>query len=135
MTHPSHDEAWHHFDQTYPDFASDPCNIRLGLCAVRPLIVVPYNLPPEMCIKDPYLFLTYIIPGPDNPKTNIDAYLQILIDELNELWYDGVLTYDILTKQNFMLNATLMWTINNFPTYEMLFGWMAQRKLACSIYI
>ena len=33
ITHPSHDEAWRHFDQTHPDFASDPRNIRLGLYA------------------------------------------------------------------------------------------------------
>ena len=32
MTHPSHGEAWHHFDRTYPDFAYDPCNMRFGLC-------------------------------------------------------------------------------------------------------
>lgn len=33
MCHPSDGEAWKHFDRTYPDFASEPRNIRLGLCA------------------------------------------------------------------------------------------------------
>ena len=33
MTHPSYSETWHHFDRTYPNFASDPRNNRLGLCA------------------------------------------------------------------------------------------------------
>ena len=33
MRHPSHGEAWQHFDQTHTDFASDPRNIRLRLCA------------------------------------------------------------------------------------------------------
>ena len=33
MTHPSYGEAWHYFDRTYPDFASDPDNIILELCA------------------------------------------------------------------------------------------------------
>ena len=51
-------------------------------------------------MKDPYLFLTYIIPGPDNLKAKIDVCLQPLIDELNKLWYDSVLTYDVLIKQN-----------------------------------
>ena len=99
MTHSSHGEAWHHFDRTYSDFASDPHNIRLGLCAdgftpnnqfSKPyscwsVVVTPYNLQPEMCMKDPYLFLTCIIPSPDNPKAKIDIYLQLLIDELNKL--------------------------------------------------
>ena len=33
MTLPSHSEAWQHFNRTYPNFAFDPHNIRLGLCA------------------------------------------------------------------------------------------------------
>ena len=81
------------------------------------VVVTPYNLPLEMCMKDPYLFLTCTIPGSDNLKAKIDVYLQPLINELNELWYDGVLTYDISTKQNFRLRAAIMWTINDFPTY------------------
>ena len=86
------------------------------------MVVTPYNLPPEMCMKDPYLFLTCIIPSPDNPKVKIDVYLQYLIDELKELWCVGVLTYDISTKQNFRLRAALIWTINDFLAYRMLSG-------------
>ena len=81
------------------DFVSNPRNIRLGLCAddftsnnqfsklysCWPMVVTSYNLPPEMCMKDPCLFLTRIIPGPNNSKAKIDVYLQPLIDELNEL--------------------------------------------------
>ncbi|KAL0457593.1 UNVERIFIED_CONTAM: hypothetical protein Slati_0386500 [Sesamum latifolium] len=33
MCHPSDAEAWKHFNETHPDFASEPHNIRLGLCA------------------------------------------------------------------------------------------------------
>ena len=123
-------------DQLYTNFASDPCNIKLGLYANgftpnnqfnKPyscwlVVVTPYNLPPEMCIKDPYLFLTCIIPGLDNPKAKIDVHLQPLIDELNELWCGGVLTYNISTKQNFMLREALIWTIDDFPAYRMLSG-------------
>ena len=68
------------------------------------MVVTPYNLLPETCMKDPYLFLTCIIPNPDNPKAKIDFYLQPLITELNELLCNGVLIYDISTKHNFMLN-------------------------------
>ena len=89
MTHPCHGEARHHFNRTYPDFASDLRNIRLGLCAdgftpnnqfsklysCWSVVVTPYNLPPEMCMKYPYLFLTCIIPGPDTPKAKIDISL------------------------------------------------------------
>lgn len=82
-------------------------------------------------MTSPYLFLTCIVPGPRNPKSLINVYLQPLIDELQLLWHQGVETYDISTKQNFRLHAALMWTINDFPTYGMLSGWSTVKKLAC----
>ena len=33
MHHPSNAKAWKYFDRTYPNFAKEPCNISLGLCA------------------------------------------------------------------------------------------------------
>jgi hypothetical protein len=77
------------------------------------------------------MFFTVIIPGIKNPKNKVDVYLQPLIDELNKLWSEGVLTYDIFMKQNFQLRATLLWTINDFPTYGMLSGWSTAGRLAC----
>jgi len=45
-----------------------------------------------------------------------------LIDELKVLWTDGVRTYDAYSKQNFTMRAAILWTINDFPAYENLFG-------------
>ncbi|XP_059295654.1 uncharacterized protein LOC132048990 [Lycium ferocissimum] len=144
MYHPSDGEAWQHFDRTYPDFSVEPHNVRLGLCSdgftpnsisaapyfCWPVSINPYNLPPEMCMNNLYIFLNYIIPGPHNPKVLIDVYLQTLLDELKQLWVVGVETYDILRKKNFNLRDALMWTINDFPAYGMLSGWMTAGKLA-----
>lgn len=47
------------------------------------------------------MFLTLIVPGPHDLKKKIDAYLQTLIDELQPLWKDGAVTYDMSKKQNF----------------------------------
>ncbi|KAK4387223.1 hypothetical protein Sango_2592900 [Sesamum angolense] len=33
MRYPSDAEAWKYFDETHPDFATEPCNVRLSLCA------------------------------------------------------------------------------------------------------
>jgi hypothetical protein len=60
-----------------------------------PVIVTPYNLPPSMCMKEEYLFLTLMIPGRKNPKGKIDVFLQPLINELKMLWDTGVTTYDV----------------------------------------
>ncbi|XP_074300461.1 uncharacterized protein LOC141631730 [Silene latifolia] len=131
MSHPSDGEAWKHFDQQHPQFSSEPRNVRLGLCTDRfqpfgqfgtkyscwPVMVTPYNLPPRLCMKRQFIFLSLMIPGPKNPKQNLDIYLQPLVIELKELWSTGLFTYDVSRKQNFILRAALLWTINDFPAY------------------
>ena len=77
------------------------------------------------------MFLSTVIPGPSSPGRNIDVCLRPLIDELTQLWSSGALTYDISRKQNFVMRAALMWTINDFPAYGMLSGWSTHGKLAC----
>lgn len=147
LSHPADGEAWKHFDESYPEFAKDPRNVRLGLCAdgfapfdktgrtysCWPVVITPYNLPPWMCMKREFLFLTVLIPGPSNPKGRIDVYMQPLIDDLKLLWNSGVMTYDVSLQQNFVMKACLLWTINDFPAYGMLSGWMTMGRLACPI--
>ena len=136
MRHPSDVEAWKHFNRCHPNFAAESRNVRLGLCtdgfnpfgasgqqySCWPVILTPYNLPPSMCLKDPVMFLTIIIPGPRSPKQRLDIYLQPLIVELLTLWHDGKLTFDVSRKQNFLMRAALIWTISDFPAYAMLSG-------------
>ena len=32
-----------------------------------PVILVPYNLPPWKCMKEPFLMMSLLIPGPHSP--------------------------------------------------------------------
>ena len=73
-----------------------------------PVVVTPYNLPSEMCMTTPFMFLTCVILGPKNSKNNIDVYLQPIVDELKELWDVRVDTYDISTGRTFQMKAALM---------------------------
>lgn len=50
-----------------------------------PVVLTNYDLPPWMCMKQPYLILSMLIDGPRGLGNNIDIYLQLLIDELKEL--------------------------------------------------
>ncbi|KAM1184886.1 hypothetical protein ACFX2G_014551 [Malus domestica] len=114
--------AWKAFDAKYPDFASGIRNVKLGLASYGfspfrtmfklhctwPFILMLYNLPPWMCMKQPFYILSILIDGPHGPSNKIDVYLQPLIDELKELWQEGVRTYDALTNQMFKLYATLL---------------------------
>ncbi|KAL9667674.1 hypothetical protein QQ045_002038 [Rhodiola kirilowii] len=145
MVHPSDGESWKHFDMCYPEFADESRNVRLGLCSdgfspgnmsSKPyscwsVMLTPYNLPPWMCMKTRFMWLTIMIPGPHNPKKGIDIYLRPLLDDLQLLWNDGVPTYDAFRKQNFNMRAALMWTVSDFPAYGMLSGWSTQGRLGC----
>ncbi|KAA0047464.1 uncharacterized protein E5676_scaffold507G00520 [Cucumis melo var. makuwa] len=60
LRHPADAEGWKHFGSKFPDFASDPWNMRLGLTSdgfnlfgqmstsysMWPVVLLPYNLPP-----------------------------------------------------------------------------------------
>ncbi|CAM8999989.1 unnamed protein product [Rhodiola kirilowii] len=145
LRHPADSEVWKAFDRIHGSFATESRNVRLGLASdgfspfgnmnnpysVWPVVLTPYNLPPWLCMKEPSIFLTVLIPGPTAPGNDIDVYLQPLIDELRDLWENGVETYDASKKQNFQMHAALLWTINDFPAYGNLSGWGTKGKMAC----
>ncbi|XP_042980114.1 uncharacterized protein LOC122310298 [Carya illinoinensis] len=147
LRHPVDGMAWKTFDTQHDDFASDPRNVRLGLSAdgFNPfgnmsisystwlVMLVPYNLPPWMCMKRSSFMLSLIIPGPSSPSMNIDVYLEPLISELKELWEVGAPTYDICSREIFTMCVVLMWTISDFPAYGDLSGWSMKGRLACPI--
>ncbi|XP_073047517.1 uncharacterized protein [Primulina eburnea] len=145
MRHPADSMAWKSFDDLHKDFSIEPRNVRLGLASdgfqpfthskksysIWPVILIPYNLPPWMCMKESNFILSSLIPGPEGPGDAIDVYLQPLIEELKELWEVGIETFDASTRQNFKLHASLLWTINDFPAYGNLSGWSTKGKMAC----
>jgi hypothetical protein len=69
-----------------------------------------------------FIFLSTVIPDPNSSDQNIDICFRSLIDELMQLWTLGDLNYDVSTKQNFLLRAYLMWTMNNISAYGMVSG-------------
>ena len=65
-----------------------------------PVILIPYNVPPWMCMKQPNFILSLLIPGPKGPGMNLDFYMQPLVEELKELWEIGVKTFDACKKKS-----------------------------------
>ena len=49
------------------------------------------------------------------------------------LWEVGVESYDTRQQELFTLRVVLLWTINDFPAYENLFGCIVKRYFACPI--
>ena len=145
MRHPADGEAWKEFDRTFPEFAADPRNVRLGLAtdgfnpygvlnqhhSTWPIFAFPYNLPPWKCMKKEYMMMTVLIT--EDPGRSIDVYLRPLVDELKDLWTNGVRTFDKSTGRMFTLRAAVMWTVNDFPAYAMVSGWSTKGYMACPV--
>ncbi|KAL6348316.1 hypothetical protein AAG906_005615 [Vitis piasezkii] len=97
--------SWKLVDHRWPDFASEPRNLRLAISA----------------------------DGPRQPGNDIDVYLAPLLDDLKMLWDVGVECYDVHQQEVFTLRAVLLWTINDFPAYGNLFGCVVKGYFACPI--
>ena len=147
MRHPIDSIAWRRMNYEYPDFAREQRNIRLAIStdgfntfgnlstnqSVWPVILAPLNLPPSQCMRPEFSMMALLIPGPKAPSEDIDIYLAPLVEELNELWEEGVQSFDSFRKEEFTLKAMLMWAIHDFPAYGTLSGCVVYDYLGCPI--
>jgi hypothetical protein len=144
MVHPSDGDAWNALDNFDPEFASDTINVRIGLAtdgftpfnmtaalySCWSVIVIPYNLPPALCMKYEFMFLCLVIPGPKHPSVRLNVMLQPLIEELKKLW-QGVEAYDCFKKQNFNLCVAYLFSVHEFMAYGIFSGWSVHGRLTC----
>jgi len=147
MRHPIDSTIWQAANFAHPEFAKEVRNIRLGLStdgfnpfgnlstnqSVWPVVLVPYNLPPSLCMRKEFTLLSLLIPGPKAPSDDIDVFLAPLIEELKELWVDGVRAFDSNKQEEFTLKAMLLWAIHDLPAYGTLSGCNVHGYLGCPI--
>jgi hypothetical protein len=87
-----------------------------------------YNLPPNKCVKEGFMFLALVIPGPKELKKQMNIFLCILMEELKELW-QGVDAYDSHLKCLFNLRAAYLWSIHDYLAYGKFVGWCVHGRL------
>ncbi|OAO89364.1 hypothetical protein AXX17_ATUG01290 [Arabidopsis thaliana] len=147
MRHPVDSISWAQVNDKCPDFAAEPRNLRLGIStdgmnpfsmqntnhSTWPVLLVNYNTAPTMCMKAENIMLSLLIPGPTTPGNNIDVYLAPLIDDLKDLWAEGIEVYDSFAKENFTLRAMLLWSISDYPALGTLSRCKVKGKQACNV--
>jgi hypothetical protein len=89
---------------------------------------VPYNLPPNKFLKQGFIFLALVIPGPKEPKKQMNIFLHPLMEEMKELW-QGVYAYDSYLKCRFNLRATYLWSIHNYLAHGKFTGRCVHSRL------
>ncbi|CAM8908371.1 unnamed protein product [Rhodiola kirilowii] len=146
--HPADGEPWKNFDEEFPEFASEIRNVTLGLGtdgfnpfgasglshSTWPIVLIPYNLPPHICMKNKFNILCILISGPKSPGKCLNVFMRPLIDELKTLWEEGCCTiFDRLVGSPFIIKAVVMWTISDFQGLGMLGGLKTKGYKACPL--
>jgi hypothetical protein len=92
MSHPADGEAWRDFDKRWPGFAGDARNLKLGLAtdgfnpfgnmrssySMWPVFVIPYNLPPWLCMDESNFMMALLIPGPNRQGRTLMYFCNLL---------------------------------------------------------
>jgi hypothetical protein len=142
MSHPADSEAWQTLDHFYPEFARDPRSVHLGLStdgfqphstdshlySCWPVFMMPYNLPSDKCLKEGFIFLALVILGPKESKKPMNIFLQLLFEELKNLW-SGVDAYESHLKCRFNLRVAYLWSIHDYLGYGKFAGWCVRDRL------
>jgi hypothetical protein len=93
ISHATDNEAWEALDHFDPEFARDSKSVRLGLLmdGFQPhseasslyscwlVFIMPYILSPNKYLKQGFIFLALIIPGPKEPKKQMNVLLHPLM--------------------------------------------------------
>jgi hypothetical protein len=146
MTHLADGEAWQALDSFDLEFPRDPSSVRLGFStdgfqphntdsspySCWPVFVMPYNLAPYICLKQGFIFLALVIPGPKESKKQMNVLLQPLFEELKKLW-PGVDAYDSHLKCRFNLRVACLWSIHDYLAYGKFAGWCVHGHLNCPV--
>ena len=147
LRHPADAPQWMKIDLEYPEFSEEPRNLRFALASdginphgvqrttysTWPVILMNYNLPPDLIMKRKFMMLSMLIGGPFQPGNDIDVYLAPLIEDLKHMWDTGEEVFDACKEESFRLKAMLFGTINDFPAYGNLSGYKNKGYVACPI--
>jgi hypothetical protein len=80
-----------------------------------PIMLIILNLP-RLCNKRKYIMMSGLIPGPHQPRNDIDTYFRHLIEDLKVMWNNnGVEVWDEHKCEYFQLQDILFVTVSDSP--------------------
>jgi hypothetical protein len=82
---------------------------------------MPYNWLPNKYLKQGFVLLALVIPGPKEPRKQMNIFLRLLMKEMKELC-QGVDAYDSHLKCRFNLCVAYLWSIHDYLAYEKFVG-------------
>ena len=97
---------------------TNPFSKERTIYSMWPIVISILNLPSHLRRKAGYLQLLGIIPGKNEPK-NIDPYLEIFVEELQQL--NGESVFDSFQNNYFSLKADVFLHVLDYPGQNKLF--------------
>lgn len=82
-------------------------------------------------MKEHHLMLSLIIPGHRSPGDRIHVFLQPLLEDLKDLFQNGISTHDASRDETFNLRGAVIMTISDLPGLGMLASHMVHGEFAC----
>jgi hypothetical protein len=98
-----------------------------------PVILVMYNLPTWLCHKRKYLMFSILIQGPKQAGTDIDVFLEPLMEDMAKPWNEGVCKWDQYQQEYFTLYAIIFICIHDAPGGFTISGQNKGKSDACPI--
>lgn len=100
--------------------------------SVGALYLVVLNLPRSERYKISNVHLVGLIPGPTEPRLNLNSYLEPLVDELKLLWNSGI-TVRVGSDRTISVRAALLCASCDIPAIRKTCGFLGHHaKLGCS---
>jgi hypothetical protein len=135
------------FDLQYKPFGSESRNIRFALNidgmnpfgenrtmhSTWPVNLMIYNLPTWLCYKRKYLMLSILIQCSKQAGTNIDVFLEPLMEDMTKLWNEDVCMWDQYQQDYFTLYAIIFVCIQDAPEGFTLSGQTKGKSGACPV--
>lgn len=82
-------------------------------------------------MKQSNFIISLLIPSRNSPGSDIDVYLEPLVDDMVDMFLDGVRTYDASTREYFQLHAAIICTITDKPGLGSLVACASSGEGAC----
>lgn len=113
----------------------NPYSEKRNTYSLWPVVLLNYNIAPWLTMSKEFVMLTMLIPGPRsvNGKT-FNVFIQPVVDELLELWEEGVVVKDASVREGEqlkLLRGILLWCIHDYPAYGMVSGLVTKGYRGC----
>ena len=75
--------------------------------------------------------MSILVQGPTQPGSDLNLYLELLKEELDMLWKEGVETWDAFEEEYFTMKAALITMVQDFPGYGYIACMVCHGHKAC----